>query len=400
MKFIKKTFVAFLVIFALAQIPFAYRRYQIGKLAERIESLKGERTLNEDKLFKDYVGVIHAHTNLGGHSTGTFEELIPAAKNAGLDFVVMTEHTSELFDTSQALSGNHEGVLFVNGQEVETASSDRFLLVPGSADAHEGNKMQTADFLQKFHSEGKLAFVTYPEKHKTWDANFDGLEVFSVHTNAKKMNPVLFAFDALWSYHGYAELLITQYFRRPDDNLKKFDELSQTKKLTLFTGTDAHSNIGFHLLGDDAGNHLIGLKLDPYATIFRVAHNHVLIEKEKPFTQENLLAALKNGNSFIAFDVIGDSRGFAFSAETDGTRKILGDEIDLGANLKLSALSPLKAKILLFRNGEKILEASDSEALTFEVREKGAYRIEVYLDSLGAPFDVTPWIISNPIYVK
>src|SRR3989442_1416650 len=74
-----------------------------------------------DSEFVDYRGVIHVHTFLGGHSTGTFSELIAAAKANHLDFVIMTEHPQPDFDTSAVtLSGAHAGVLFVNGNEVTT----------------------------------------------------------------------------------------------------------------------------------------------------------------------------------------------------------------------------------------------------------------------------------------
>jgi hypothetical protein len=36
----------------------------------------------------------------------------------------------------------------------------------------------------------------------------------------------------------------------------------------------------------------------------------------------------------------------------------------------------------------------------FDARDPGAYRVEVYRDDLGQPFDKVPWIISNPIYVR
>lgn len=61
------------------------------------------------------------------------------------------------------------------------------------------------------------------------------------------MNPFFVVFDALWSYHAYPELVLAKYFVRPDENLQKFDEVTRNKKSTLFAGTDAHSNIGFHL---------------------------------------------------------------------------------------------------------------------------------------------------------
>ncbi|HLM00535.1 MAG TPA: hypothetical protein VK400_05735, partial [Pyrinomonadaceae bacterium] len=311
----KKILLVLLAIVLLAQIPFCYRRYKIGQLAGKIQQMQAARNPAENPQYNDYKGIIHAHTSLGGHSAGTFEELIRAARSNELDYVLMTEHAAELFDTSAlTLNGRYGGTLFVGGQEANTATGDRFLLIPGSAESFGDAKLETTAFLEKYKAQNKLVFVTYPEKLKSRDAAFDGIEVFSLHTNAKRMNPALFAGDALWSYYSYPELLLTKYFTRPAENLRKYDELAGNRKLTLFAGTDAHSNIGFHLLGDDAQNKIINLKLDDYATVFRLARNHVLLEKDQPLTPENLLQALKNGRSFVAFDTLADARGFTFTA--------------------------------------------------------------------------------------
>jgi hypothetical protein len=45
------------------------------------------------------------------------------------------------------LKGVHAGVLFVNGSEVSTASHDRLLLVPGSAEAATANTTETREVL-------------------------------------------------------------------------------------------------------------------------------------------------------------------------------------------------------------------------------------------------------------
>jgi hypothetical protein len=38
--------------------------------------------------------------------------------------------------------------------------------------------------------------------------------------------------------------------------------------------------------------------------------------------------------------------------------------------------------------------------MDFVAREKGSYRVEVYLPNLPKPAGDQPWIISNPIYVR
>ncbi len=402
MKRWKKIVLVFLGIVLLAQIPFIYQRFQKGKLADKIAELEANRTVYTNPNYNEFKGILHVHTSLGGHSTGHFDELLQGARENALDFVVITEHASAFYDTSaMTLSGFNEGVLFVGGNEMDTENQDRYLLIPGSAKAEEMTRENNEQFLGIIHSQNKIAIVTYPEKFKEWNSNFDGIEVFNMHTNSKQMNIAYFLFDALWSYRAYPELTLATYLKRPDENLKKFDEISKTRKISLTAGNDSHSNIGFHLFGDDAGNKLINIKLDRYEMSFRVFRTHILIEKEKQLSQETLLEAIKNGHSFVGFDSISDSSGFSFTVENGKETRIMSDEISFvenQTNLKIN--SPQTARFIIFKNGEKVSETSDNKEFSFSVKEKGTYRVEVYLDALGNPFDKMPWIISNPIYIK
>ncbi|MGI8670941.1 MAG: hypothetical protein ACR2J3_14005 [Aridibacter sp.] len=402
MKLWKKICLGLLGVVVLLQIPFIYNRWQTGNLAEKISSLKPRKTKTINSEYVEYKGVIHVHSFLGGHSSGTFDEILDGAEKNQLNFVIMTEHASDFYDTSMmTLHGFHRKILFVGGNETRTSDGNSHLILDGFSELTRYNRMNTREFLREVHARHRLSFVTYPDKFKSWDTDFDGMEIFSLHTNAKNMNPVSFFFNSIWSYNAYPELTLAGYLERPDENLKKFDELTKTRKITLFAGSDAHSNLGFHIFGDDANNKIINFKFDNYETIFRLARTHILLPKSEIFNRENLLKALKNGNIFIGFDVLSDTGGFSFTAENGIETKIMGDEILLengGINLKSNA--PQVAKFLLFKNGEKVFESNETTEINFKVKEKGTYRVEVYLDSLGSPFDKMPWIISNPIYVK
>src|SRR6266567_7348021 len=133
----RKILLITLGLVVLSQLPFAYRRYRLSRLQNSIKQLASQRTAQpSESEYLDYQGVIHVHSSLGGHSTGNFAELIAAAKINQLDFVIMTEHPQQDFDTAaMTLKGTHSGVLFVNGNEVTTADGDRVLLIPGSPDA-------------------------------------------------------------------------------------------------------------------------------------------------------------------------------------------------------------------------------------------------------------------------
>src|ERR1044072_3561655 len=146
----RKVFIILLALIILSQVPFTYRRYRLGRLRNTIEQLSSQRVTNQNVAnYADYQGVIPVHTSLGGHSTGTFSELIAGAKANQLDFVIMTEHPQGEFDTAaMTLTGVHNGVLFVNGNEVSTANGDRLLLIPGSADAAQTGSQSTQEVVE------------------------------------------------------------------------------------------------------------------------------------------------------------------------------------------------------------------------------------------------------------
>src|SRR6185295_16833959 len=71
----RKIFLAVLLLLIISQIPFAYRRYRLRKLQAAIQQLATQRTpVASNNEYVDYRGVIHVHSFLGGHSTGTFAE--------------------------------------------------------------------------------------------------------------------------------------------------------------------------------------------------------------------------------------------------------------------------------------------------------------------------------------
>jgi hypothetical protein len=405
-RFLKRFLLVLLVLLVLAQIPFIYRRYETGQLAQKIAAAGSQRVVNEDPNFKEYKGIIHAHTNLGGHSTGSFDEITSAANANGLDFVLMTEHFSEKLDTAaETLNGLYGKTLFIGGNEIETTDGDRFLLIPGGGETTKARMQGTTAFLEAAKRENKLAFVTYPERFKSWDAAFDGVEVFSLHTAAKQMSILPAIGDLIWTYPAYPELMLAKGWTRPDDNLAKFDEISARRPISLFAGTDAHSNIGFHFFGDETGKRLINIKLDPYETIFRMARMHVLIEKDKDLDRETLVEAIRAGRFFVGFDVLGDTTGFRFSMTGASATAASGDTINLEAGLSLRAGiddATVISRIVVYRNGVAVDDSLEQYTSRLEsvVTEPGVYRVEVYGNDLGPPFDRMPWIISNPIYVR
>src|SRR6266536_1500413 len=401
MKVWKKLSIALLALLVLSQIPFAYRRYKLSHLKVTIQQLNSQRIPSLDSSFTEYKGVIHVHSFLGGHSSGSFQEIIEAAKANELQFVVMTEHPAKEFNTAEmTLKGEHAAILFVNGNEAATIEGDRLLVVPGDVLTGLSSNRSTRSVIEQAKCGGKLTVVAYPEDFKSWDIDgYDALEVYNVYTNARRINPIIAFFDTLWSYRSYRDLLFANFYTRPSSELAKWDDATCSRRVTGLAGNDAHSNIGLSL-NDSAGRTLLGVKLDPYATSFHLVRVHALIPQGSPLEETTLVEALKMGHCFIGFDLFGDTSGFSFTAKNSVDRRIQGDEIALVNEVHLSVSLPIPATIVLFKDGKSIQEESGTSKKEFVVDERGTYRVEAYLPQLGHSVSEQPWIISNPIYVR
>src|SRR6266536_305704 len=346
---LRKILIVALGILLLSQIPFAYRRYRLSRLEDTIQQLAAQRVPSLTSDYVDYSGVIHVHSSLGGHSTGTFAELIAAAKANGLNFVIMTEHPQTDFDTSaMTLSGMHAGILFVNGNEVATLNQDRLLLIPGSENGRFASSQSTDEVIAKQKIVGGLVIAAYPNESQNWrSTSVDGVEVYNLFTNARQSQAAVIFFDGLWSYRSYPDLMFANFFSRPSENLQQWDEaISATgRKLIATAGNDAHSNIGVSL-NDASGKQWLGVKLDPYERSFRTVRTHVLIKQGKELTRESLLEAISQGHCYLSFDLFGDAKGFSF-ALTGPEPKIMGDEIAFTQGVHLKVSAPLNCRFVL-----------------------------------------------------
>ncbi len=402
MKSWKKLLLLLPVLVLISQIPFAYRRYKLGRLHAAIQQTNSQRIATQDD-FVEYKGVMHVHSFIGGHSTGGFDEIIAAAKSNQLDFIVMTEHPSKNFNTAEmTLKGVHSGVLFINGNEVSTAQADRLLVMPGSESAADTDQHSTQDVIARAKNTKATVFVAYPEEFRSWDStNYDGVEVYNVYTNAREINPIIMFFDGLWSYRSYADLLFATFYERPAESLRRWDSAIATRKqgLVAVAGNDAHANVGL-ALKDTSGNTLLGLKLDPYERSFRLVRVHVLIPNGSILDTETLRGAIAAGHCFIGFDLFSDTSGFRFTGSNAKETRIQGEEIRLESEIRLNVTAPISSRIVLLRDGNAIQSESGLTRKEFIVTVRGSYRVELYLPQLPGSVSEQPWILSNPIYVK
>jgi hypothetical protein len=407
MRRLLKLLAVILCVALLSQTPFIYRRYRLGQLNAKIQELNAAREVSDDPAYADYKGVIHVHSFLGGHSTGTFAEIEGAAQANRLAFVVMTEHPSGDYDTrALTLKGVRGGVLFVQGSETSESAEDRLLTFGGTAATRVATESpaSTQESVNRAKAAGGLVFIAHPETFRSWQETngFDGMEIYNLHADAKNINRLALFFDGLWSYRRYPHLLWTRFYESPDANLRRFDELTARegrRQVVAIAGNDAHANIGLSL-GQLTGKPLLELRLDPYERSFQVVRTHVLVERHQPLSEGNLLNALARGHAYVSFDILCDASGFRFRATNGGEQKLMGDEIALSSGVRLHVETPVRSRIVLVRNGQVVREESEAMRMEWTTNEAGVYRVVCYLPQLPAPLDAKPWIISNPIYVR
>jgi len=400
MKRWQKLLIALLLLLCASQIPFAYRRFKLSRLRGEIQQLNANRLSHTAGNYTEYKGVVHVHSFLGGHSSGNFEDIISAAKANGLDFVVMTEHPGKTLNTAEfTLRGVHDGVVFVNGNEVATSEGNRVLIIPGNEVTGKSGEHATQSLFDTARTRREFSVIAYPSQFTAWHSDgFDGIEVYNVYTNAQHINPLIMFFDGLWSSAQHQSLLFANFYQRPDESLARWDEQNQKRRVTGISGNDAHANIGISL-NDSSGKRLLGLRLDPYETSFQLVRVHILAPRDASLDEGMVVEALKSGHCFIGFDLFGDTTGFSFSAQNQ-TETIQGDEIALTEAVQLTVLSPIPARLVLYRDGKAFQEEALMTRKDFRIEQRGSYRVELYLPQLPHRVSQQPWIISNPIYVR
>lgn len=340
--------------------------------------------------YRDFPGVVHVHSLLSHDSKGTMDEIVEAAKQTGLAFVIMTDHHNPKIYRG-GFEGWFDGILVIRGSEIikgcdgRTGDTCNSLLVLGVKDYIDHKPLTMTQIIEAVKRQGGLAFVAHPKGFKDWDTpGLNGMEIYDILDDAvdHRWRFPRYFFDILYSFRSYPEQVFLSIVDRPDENLKKWDELSQQKRWVGLAGNDAHQNI-----------RVLGRQIDPYGLSFRLVRTHILA---KELNEAEVLRALADGHAYVAFDLLSDATGFGFWAEDGAFRGIQGEEVRMTPGLRLMIESPVAGLIELIRNGT-VIQTAATPRLTVPVQETGVYRVQVSL-KIGGRWQ--PWIFSNPIYVR
>jgi len=356
-----------LVFLLLLQLPFLFSLYRTYRLHKYLASLAVVSVPKPP--FQDIRGGIHVHSAAGGHSLGTYAEIVRAAKEAGYKYVFITEHPKPqpLF---QKISD--PGLVIIYGWDETQPPA--------------GEMLCTEDRSVCFQSGDDRPVASYAR----------GLEVFNLHESARVNDSWFLRMSFFYHRFRYPELFFFKLWTVKRSYLDTWDRELRTRHLTGIGGCDAHQNIGI-VLQTTSGDKLFSLMLDPYQESFRAVTTHLMLMPDEALSRETVLAGLVRGSAYVAFEKVANPTGFSFHALENGRHRPMGSTVKPGA--RLVAQSPRKAVFHLFRNGKRWKTVSGSH-LELTAEDPGFYRLEVYLPDPPPELEHNPWIISNPIYVK
>ena len=363
----KRLLLLVLLFLLLLQLPFAFSLYRTYRLHRYLASLTAVAVPTPP--FRDFRGGIHVHSAAGGHSLGTYAEIVRAAKDAGYKYVFVTEHPKpqplfeKRFDPTLTM--------IYGWDETQPPAGEMLCTEDRSICFQSGDSRPVASFAR-------------------------GLEVFNLHQSASTNDSWFVRISFFYHRLLYPELFFFKLWTVDRSYLNTWDRELETRHLTGIGGCDAHQNIGI-VLETTAGDKLASLMLDPYQESFKAVTTHVILLPTEVFSPETVLAALVRGSAYIAFEKVADPTGFSFHAIESGRAKPMGSTVKQGATLV--AQSPRQAVFRLFQNGKPWKTISGSQC-QLAAERPGFYRLEVYLPDPPPELEHNPWIISNPIYVK
>jgi hypothetical protein len=343
----------------------------------------------------DLACVAHLHS-LYSDGTGTVPEIARAARRAGADVVLLTDH-----DTLEAKRRGEEGwygkVLLLVGEEVSPARRNHYLAF-GLDEEIDHSGLDAAGICRAVAEAGGFGFAAHPwsagserfRKRVGHGMPFDALD--SEHlTGVELWSFVNDTGEAVHSVAGLLRFVITParaLDHPPQRNLRAWDELCRERRVVGLGGLDAHQ------FGKRVGR-VVPLKIMSYRRSFRFIRTHVLCERaptgELEHDRELVYGALREGRCYIAVDSIAPARGFRFEAGDVP----MGGEAPAGRRT-VQIRVPLAARLRLVRDGVQIAGA-EGALLDVEIEGPGVYRAEALKRSKGRE---RTWILSNPIYLR
>ena len=350
------------------------------------------------KLY-DYTGVIHFHSSYSFDGRVDVERILKAAGETGLDFLMLTDH-STLGAKRDGKEGWHGRVLLIVGQEISPRFNhylafgvDEEIVVD-----KEDEQIPPHDYMEQVHKRGGIGFIAHPDH--------EGAEMFHVkHFPWKDWSVAGYTGMGIWDFmtdwqsslrsipRALAGYLLPAYVLRGPRTvtLERWDRLNTERKVVGIGELDNHDTP--YTVGG------ITLGIFPFRRAFRFVRTHLLLDAplsgRMEEDKERLLGALAGGRAYIAMEYFRTAKGFSLIL-SDGDREVtMGDALALRGKGRLRVRVPHPGRIRIIHDGRLYGDTTGTE-MECAVTQRGLYRAEVSTRVRGK---ARPWIFSNPVYV-
>ncbi len=350
----------------------------------------------------EIVGNLHVHTRYSdGH--GTHETVARAALDAGLDFVVVTDHNVWVSGLDDYYYRGQNRVLLLTGEEVHDQARQpqkNHLLIYETRRELAQFSPNPQTLIDQAVESGGVCFLAHPtdpaapafnEDDLSWVAwdvrGYHGLELWNFMSEFKSLlkdrpRALFYAFNP------------RQIASNPfPQTLARWDQLlSEGRQVSVIGGSDAH--------GTPMRMGPLRRVIFPYEFLFNAINTHVLVPEalsgDVSRDRERIFAAIRRGQGFIGYDLPAPTRGFRFNAQSEQGVVGMGESVKLRYGVTLQIHLPQSASIRLIYRGREVSRWDRTRTTVHTVTEPGAYRVEVYIPYRGK---LRGWIFSNPIYV-
>jgi hypothetical protein len=352
-------------------------------------------------------GNLHVHSDLSDGAK-SLSELALIAEEAGLDFVIVTDHNCY----QPGLDGWRGSTLVLTGEEVHDRQREPQSSHTLCFDAGEDVADFAADpqaLIDAVAARAGFTFLAHPierdvadfvgEPNISWRdwgvRGYAGIELWNTMSEFKSAlrttaHALLYAYVPSLAISGpYPEML------------RKWDELLRHRPISALGGSDAHGKtyrwgplsrvvLPYDLLFRCVNTHLLSQR--PLAGPSQVGRSESGLEADKAIVYE----ALRAGHGFLGYERPGAIAGFAFWARSGDAEAIPGETLKVEGIIELEVTTPGRARLRLLRDGQVIAQTY-GDRLALIAHRPGVYRVEAYR---GYASRERGWIFSNPIYVR
>ncbi|NTX41155.1 CehA/McbA family metallohydrolase [Myxococcus sp. CA033] len=330
-------------------------------------------------------GAFHVHTTRSD-GRGSPLAVARAAKAAGLDFVLLTDHN----DFTPPAPTWVDGVLLVPGVEISTSAGH--LIAFGMERPLEGMQrwMPSGDAVRAVHAAGGTTVLAHPvQRHNPWTdsesaSQAKGFELYSADTFFRHAmrNPMSRLLPAVGAYlanpmHGVMVLVAPE----PEPG-ERFMELAREQPQLAFCAHDAHG-------------------LPSYESVFRSlamylppAQVPAPLPSDAKAAAALVTGALRGGGALCSFRALGEPEGFALEGVDPERREArVGDVL----SVRLPGIPDVDTvRVEVWGEGRL-----GTDGTSVELTGPGVVRVEVWVKGPGRFFgsEWRPWIVPSPVRV-